>query len=142
LSSHIVMRSMNRSTTTLTLLKESLELLTLIMNHMLVITTSVPLILVTMDTPVVLTVKTRRRNSAASIQERTLARSLVKLVKRLSTPSILRFVRRGSTLTVKKLMKGVTRVPELLTVMHKLLQSHINLDMQRVQEISISEKSM
>merc|ERR1719308_677403 len=104
------------------------------MNPMLVITTSVPLTLVTMGTPVVLTVKTRRRSSAASIQERTLARSLVRLVKRLSTPSILRFVRRGSILTAKKPMKGVTRAPELLTVMHKLLQSHINLDMQRVQE--------
>merc|ERR1712243_259355 len=52
LSSHIVQKSMNRSTTTLTLLKESLQLLMLIMKTMLVITTSVQPILVTMDTPV------------------------------------------------------------------------------------------
>merc|ERR1719317_1135 len=112
------------------------------MNPMLVITTSVPLILVTMDTLVALIVKTRRRSSAASIQERTLPRFLARLVKRLLTPSILRFVRRGSTLTVKRPMKGGTRVPELLTVMHKLLQSHINLDMQRVQEITTKIKHL
>merc|ERR1719430_2288532 len=106
------------------------------MNPMLVITTSVPLILVTTDTPVVLTVKTRRRSSVANIQKKTLVKFLDKLVKRLLTPSILRFVKKGSTLTVKKLMRGVTRVPELLIVMQKLWQSLINLDMQKVQEIT------
>merc|ERR1711970_195205 len=66
-------KSMNRSTTTLTLLMESLKLLMLIMNPMLVITTSVPLILVTMGTLAVLTVRTRRRSSATSTPRKTLA---------------------------------------------------------------------
>merc|ERR1711970_483741 len=136
LSSHIVQKSMNRSTTTLTLLKESLKLLMLIMNPMLVITTSVPLILVTMDTLVVLTVRTRRRSSAANIQKKTLVKFLDKLVKRLLTQSILRFVKKGSTLTAKKPMRGVIRVPELLIIMQKLWQFPINPDMQKVQEIT------
>merc|ERR1719430_302536 len=106
------------------------------MNPMLVITTSVPLILVTTDTPVVLTVKTRRRRSVANIQEKTLVKFLDKLVKRLLTQSILRFVKKGSTLTAKKPMRGVTRVLELLIIMQKLWQSPINLDMQKVQEIT------
>merc|ERR1719308_772475 len=55
---------------------------------MLVITTSVPLILVTMDTPVVLTVKTRRRSSATSTPRKTLARSPSRLARKLWTPSI------------------------------------------------------
>merc|ERR1711862_915757 len=79
------MRSMNRSTTTLTLSKESLKLLMLIMNPMRVITTSVPLILVTTATPVVLTVKTRRRSSVTSTPRRTPARSPSRLARRLDT---------------------------------------------------------
>merc|ERR1711970_366310 len=58
---------MNRSTTTLTLLKESLRLLMLIMNPMLVITTSVLLILVTMDTLAVLTVRNHMRGVTTAL---------------------------------------------------------------------------
>merc|ERR1719347_605519 len=68
------------------------------MKTMLVTTTSVLLTLVTMDTPAVLTVKTRRRSSATSTPRRTPVRSPSRLARRLWTPSILKSVRRESTL--------------------------------------------
>merc|ERR1719431_1109961 len=66
------------------------------MKTMLVITTSVPLILVTMGTLAVLTVKTRRRSSATSTPRRTLARSPSRLARKLWTPSIFKSVQKES----------------------------------------------
>merc|ERR1712098_454900 len=107
-------------TTTLTLSKESLKLLMLIMKSMLVIITSVVLTQVTMDTPAVLTVKTRRRSSATSTPRRTPARSPSRLARRLWTPSILKSVRRESTLFVRSHMRGVTIALVLLIITPRL----------------------
>merc|ERR1711862_1051777 len=86
LSLHIVPRSMNRSTTTLTLLKESLKLLMLISKDMVMeMETMSSVRLETKDTPVVLTVKTRRSSSATSTPRKTLARSPSRLARTLWT---------------------------------------------------------
>merc|ERR1719312_77825 len=90
---------------------------------MLVITTSVPLILVTMDTPVVLTVKTRRRSSATS-----------RLARKLWTPSILKSVRREYTPIVRNHMRGVTTALVLLIITLRLLLLLITLDIMRAME--------
>merc|ERR1712183_50915 len=135
LSSHIVQKSMNRSTTTLTLLKESLKLLMLIMNPMLVITTSVPLILVTMGTLAVLTVRTRRRSSATSTPRKTLARSPSRLARKLWTPSILKSVRRESTPIVRNHMRGVTTALVLLIIIPRLSLLLITQDIMRAMEV-------
>merc|ERR1711930_44200 len=119
-------------------LKESLKLLMLIMNPMLVITTSVPLILVTMDTPVVLTVKTRRRSSATSTPRKTLARSPSRLARRLWTPSLLKSVKRESTLFVRKLMREVTTALVLLIIIQRLLLPLITQDIMRLMEVIIT----
>merc|ERR1712098_412995 len=138
LSSHIVQKSMNRSTTTHALLKESLVLLMLIMKTMLVITTSVQPILETMDTPVVLTVKTRRRSSATSTPRKTLARSPSRLARRLWTPSLLKSVKRESTLFVRKLMREVTTALVLLIIIQRLLLPLITQDIMRLMEVIIT----
>merc|ERR1711887_500939 len=91
-----------------------------IMKTMLVITTSVPLILVTMGTLVVLTVKTRRRSSATSTPRKTLARSPSRLARKLWTPSILKSVRRESTPIVRNHMRGVTTALVLLIIILRL----------------------
>merc|ERR1719347_2232422 len=129
---------MNRSTTTLTLLKESLQLLMLIMKTMLVITTSVLPILVTMDTPVVLTVKTRRRSNATSTPRKTLARSPSRLARKLWTPSLLKSVKRESTQFVRKLMREVTTAPVLLIIIQRLLLPLITQDIMRLMEVIIT----
>merc|ERR1711972_812772 len=119
-------------------LKESLQLLMLIMKTMLVITTSVPPILVTMDTPVVLTAKTRRRSSATSTPRKTLARSPSRLARKLWTPSLLKSVKRESTLFVRKLMREVTTALELLIIIQRLLLPLITQDIMRLMEVIIT----
>merc|ERR1712098_808654 len=126
------------STTTLTLLRESLQLLMLIMKTMLVITTSVLPILVTMDTPVVLTVKTRRRSSATSTPRKTLARSPSRLARKLWTPSLLKSVKRESTLFVRKLMREATTALVLLIIIQRLLLPLITQDTMRLMEVIIT----
>merc|ERR1712126_702724 len=123
---------------TLTLLKESLVLLMLIMKTMLVITTSVLPILVTMDTPVVLTVKTRRRSSATSTPRKTLARYPSRLARRLLTPFLLKSVKRESTLFVRKLMREVTTALVLLIIIQRLLLPLITQDIMRLMEVIIT----
>merc|ERR1711875_71217 len=119
-------------------LKESLVLLMLIMKTMLVITTSVLPILVTMDTPVVLTVKTRRRSSATSTPRKTLARSPSRLARKLWTPSLLKSVKRESTLFVRKLMREVTTALVLLIIIQRLLLPLITQDIMRLMEVIIT----
>merc|ERR1719209_1452846 len=102
---------------------------------MLVITISVPLILVTTDTPVVLTVKTRRRSSATSTPRRTLARSPSRLARRSWTPSILKSVRRESTLFERSHMREVTTALVLLIITQRLWLLLITLDIMRVMEV-------
>merc|ERR1712098_91882 len=128
------------STTTLTLSRESLQLLMLIMMTMLVITTSVQPILVTMDTPVVLTVKTRRRSSATSTPRKTHARSPSRLARKLLTPSLLKSVKRESTLFVRKLMREVTTALVLLIIIQRLLVPLITQDIMRLMEVIITRK--
>merc|ERR1712119_223 len=122
-------------TTTLTLLKESLKLLMLIMNPMLVITTSVQLILVTMGTLAVLTVRTRRRSSATSTPRKTLARSPSRLARKLWTQSILKSVRRESTPIVRNHMRGVTTALVLLIIIPRLSLLLIPQDIMRAMEV-------
>merc|ERR1711862_80900 len=69
---HIVPRSMNRSTTTLTLLKESLKLLMLISKDMVMeMGTMSSVRLETKDTPVVLTVKKKEQQCHKHPKENT-----------------------------------------------------------------------
>merc|ERR1712014_235403 len=112
----------------------------LIMKTMLVITTSVLPILVTMDTPVVLTVKTRRRSSATSTPRKTLARSPSRLARKLLTPSLLKSVKRESTLFVRKLMREVTTALVLLIIIQRLLLPLITQDIMRLMEAIITNK--
>merc|ERR1712098_665416 len=128
------------STTTLTLSRESLGLLMLIMKTMLVITTSVLPILVTMDTPVVLTVKTRRRSSATSTPRKTLARSPSRPARKLWTPSLSKSVKRESTLFVRKLMREVTIALVLLIIIQRSLLPLITQDIMRLMEVIITRE--
>merc|ERR1712098_66825 len=105
---------------------------------MLVITTSVLPIRVTMDTPVVLTVKTRRRSSATGTPRKTLARSPSGLARRLWTPSLLKSVKRESTLFVRKLMREVTTALVLLIIIQRLLLPLITQDIMRLMEAIIT----
>merc|ERR1712058_118739 len=120
------------------LLRESQQLLMPIMKTMLVITTSVLPILVTMDTPVVLTVKTKRRSSATSTPRKTLARSPSRLARKLWTPSLLKSVKRESTLFVRKLMREVTTALVLLIIIQRLLLLLITQDIMRLMEVIIT----
>merc|ERR1712058_124081 len=122
------------------LLRESQQLLMPIMKTMLVITTSVLPILVTMDTPVVLTVKTRRRSSATSTPRKTLARSPSRLARKLWTPSLLKSVKRESTLFVRKLMREVTTALVLLIIIQRLLLPLITQDIMKLMEAIITNK--
>merc|ERR1711862_219528 len=73
---------------TLTLLKENLKLLMLISKDMVMeMVTMSSVRLETKDTPVVLTVKTRRSSSVTSTPRKTLARSPSRLARTLWTPS-------------------------------------------------------
>merc|ERR1711970_849705 len=107
----------------------------LIMKTMLVITTSVPLILVTMGTLAVLTVRTRRRSSATSTPRRTLARSPSTLARKLWTPSILKSVRRESTLFVRSHIREVITALVWLIITLRLWLLLITLDIMRVMEV-------
>merc|ERR1719308_661514 len=64
-----------------------------------------------MDTPVVRSVKTRRRSSATSTPRRTPVRSQSKLVRKLLTLFTLKNVRSESILNVMKLMREVITAP-------------------------------
>merc|ERR1711970_1422110 len=107
----------------------------LIMNPMLVITTSVPLILVTMGILAVLTVKTRRRSSATSTPRKTLARSPSKLARKLWTPSILKSVGRESIPIVRNHMRGVTTALVLSIIIPRLSLLLITQDIMRAMEV-------
>merc|ERR1711942_377427 len=85
-------------------------------------------ILVTMDTPAVLTVRTRRSNSATSTPRRTPARSPSRLARTLLTPSILRHARKESIHSVMKHMREVTTALVLLLMILKSLLLHRILD--------------
>merc|ERR1712243_528822 len=133
LSSLIVLRSMNRSTTTLTLSRESPKLLMLIMNPMVMETmSSVLLMLETKDTPAVLTVRTRRSSSATSTPRKTPARSPSRLARILSTPSILRHARRESIHSAMKHMREDTTVLVVLLMILKALLLHRTLDTRSI----------
>merc|ERR1712058_87670 len=108
------------------------------MKTMLVIITSVQPILLTMDTPVVLTVKTKRRSSATSTPRKTLARSPSRLARKLWTPSLLKSVKRESTLFVRKLMREVTTALVLLIIIQRLLLPLITQDIMRPMEAIIT----
>merc|ERR1719419_391182 len=140
LSSLTALRNMNKSTTTLTLSKESLKLLMLTTSHMLVTTTRGQLTQETMDTPAALTVRTRRRSSATSTPRRTPARSQGRLARRLLTQSMLRSARRESTLTVRSPMREDTTVPEWLIITPRLLLLLTTLDITRATEGIITRK--
>merc|ERR1712013_785644 len=86
-------------------------------------------------TPVVLTVKTRRRSSATSTPRRTPARSPSRLARRLWTQSILKSVRRESTLFVRSHMREVITALVLLIITQRLWLLLITLDIMRVMEV-------
>merc|ERR1712098_387893 len=92
----------------------------------------------TMDTPVVLTVKTRRRSSATSTPRKTLARSPSRPARKLWTPSLLKSVKRESTLFVRKLMREVTIALVLLIIIQRLLLPLITQDIMRLMEVIIT----
>merc|ERR1711970_566278 len=104
----------------------------------LVITTSVPLILVTMGTLAVLTVRTRRRSSATSTQRKTLARSPSRPARKLWTQSILKSVRREYTPIVRNHMRGVTTALVLLIIIPRLSLLLITRDIMRAMEVITS----
>merc|ERR1712090_91036 len=83
----------------------------------------------------VLTVKTRRRNSAMGTPRRTLARSPSRLARRSWTPSILKRVRRESTLFVRSHMREVITALVLLIITQRLWPLLITLDIMRVMEV-------
>merc|ERR1719419_1846285 len=140
LSSLTALRNMNKSTTTLTLSKESPKLLMLTTSHMPVTTTRGQLTQETTDTPVALTVRTRRRSSAISTPRRTPARSPSRLARRLLTQFMLRSVKRESILIVRSLMREDTTAPELLIITLRLLLLLTTLDIMRATEDIIIRK--
>merc|ERR1739838_821054 len=88
--------------------------------------------------PVVLTtVKTRRSSSATSTPRKTLARSPSRPARKLWTPSILRSVRKESTLIVRKQKRGVTTALVLLIITLRLLLLQVILDIMRVMDMEV-----
>merc|ERR1712034_211130 len=78
--------------------------------------------------------KTRRRSSATSTPRKTLARSPSRLARKLLTPSLLKSVKRESTLFVRKLMREVTTALVLLIIIQRLLLPLITQDIMRLME--------
>merc|ERR1719309_412405 len=128
------LRNMNKSTTTLTLSKESLKLLMLTTSHMLVTTTRGQLTQETMDIQAVLTVRTRRRNSATSTPRRTPAKSPSRLARRSLTQFMLRSAKRESILTVRSPMREDTTAQGWLIITLRLLLLLTTLDITRATE--------
>merc|ERR1711976_324191 len=123
-----------------TLSKESLKLLMLTTSHMPVTTTRGQPTQETTDTQAVLTVRIRRRSSATSTPRRTLARYPNRVVRRLLTQSMLRSVRRESTLTVRSPMKEGTTALEWLIITPRLLLPLTTLDTMKAMEGIIIRK--
>merc|ERR1739838_734374 len=89
---------------------------------------------------VITTVKTRRSSSATSTPRKTLARSPNRPARKLWTPSILRSVRKESTLIVRKQKREVTTALVLLIITLRLSLLQVILDIMRVMDMEVTTR--
>merc|ERR1719244_2138585 len=134
------LRNMNKSTTTLTLSKESLKLLMPTMSHMPVTTTRGQPTQETTDILAVLTVRIRRRSSATSTPRKTPARSPSRLARRLLIQFMLRSVRKESILTVRSPMREDTTALGWLIITPRSLLLQITQDIMKATEAIIIDQ--